>query len=159
MTSSWTLQSGLCVYACWWSNTFDPHKNFKCRVVYSFKTHEVPYHDMISGPQTWFNLNGLRSFLDLLSCWNSGFIISYHDSWMSDYSLCLYLLFHVHGHPVNSPRKGQWRGALMFSLICAWINAWVNNRETGDLRRHWADYDVSVMSQWNSSQETVTEHQ
>ena len=24
--------------------------------------------------------------------------------------------------PVNSPHKGQWRGALMFSLICVWIN-------------------------------------
>ena len=23
--------------------------------------------------------------------------------------------------PVNSPHKGQWRGALMFSVICAWI--------------------------------------
>ena len=29
--------------------------------------------------------------------------------------------------PVNSPHKGRWRGALMFSLICAWINGWVNN--------------------------------
>ena len=47
--------------------------------------------------------------------------------------------------PVNSPHKGQWRGALMFSLICAWINGWVNNREAGDLRRHRADYDVIVM--------------
>ena len=36
--------------------------------------------------------------------------------------------------PVNSPHKGQWRGALMFSLISAWINGWVNNREAGDLR-------------------------
>ena len=34
--------------------------------------------------------------------------------------------------PVNSPHKGQWRGALMFSLICVWINGWVNNREAGD---------------------------
>ena len=29
--------------------------------------------------------------------------------------------------PVNSRHKGQWCGALMFSLICAWINGWVNN--------------------------------
>ena len=36
--------------------------------------------------------------------------------------------------PVNSPHKGQWRGALMFSLICVWINGWVNDREAGDLR-------------------------
>ena len=51
----------------------------------------------------------------------------------------------LHRSPVNSPHKGQWRGALMFSLICAWINGWVNNREAGDLRCHLADYDVTVM--------------
>ena len=51
-----------------------------------------------------------------------------------------------HRSPVNSPHKGQWRRALMFSLICAWINGWVNNREAGDLRRHRANYDVIVMS-------------
>ena len=38
----------------------------------------------------------------------------------------------IHRSPVNSPHKGQWRGALMFSLICVWINGWVNNREAGD---------------------------
>ena len=47
--------------------------------------------------------------------------------------------------PVDSPHKGQWRGALMFSLICVWINGWVNNREAGDLRRYRAHYDVIVM--------------
>ena len=47
----------------------------------------------------------------------------------------------------NSPaHKGQWRGALMFSLICTWINSWVNNPEAGDLRRHRTHCDVSVMS-------------
>ena len=43
------------------------------------------------------------------------------------------------------PRKGQWRGAWMISLICTRINGWVNNREAGDLRRHHAQYDVTVM--------------
>ena len=47
--------------------------------------------------------------------------------------------------PVNSPHKGQWRGALMFSLICVWINGWVNNREAGDLRRYRGHHDVTVM--------------
>ena len=47
--------------------------------------------------------------------------------------------------PVNSPHKGQWRGALMFTLICARINGWVNNREAGDLRRYRPHYDVIVM--------------
>ena len=46
---------------------------------------------------------------------------------------------------VNSPHKGQWRGALMFSWICTWINGWVNNREAGDLRRYRVHYDVIVM--------------
>ena len=32
-----------------------------------------------------------------------------------------------------------------FSLICVWINGWVNNREAGDLRRYRAHYDVTVM--------------
>ena len=45
----------------------------------------------------------------------------------------------------NSPHKGQWRRALMFSLICARRNSWVNNGEAGDLRRHLAHYDVTVM--------------
>ena len=47
--------------------------------------------------------------------------------------------------PVNSPHKSQWCGALMFSLIYAWINSWVNNREAGDFRRHHAHYDVILM--------------
>ena len=47
--------------------------------------------------------------------------------------------------PVNSPHKGQWRGALMFSVICAWINDRVTNREAGDLRRRHGHYDVNVM--------------
>ena len=52
----------------------------------------------------------------------------------------------IHRSPVNFPHKGQWRGALMFSLIRAWLNGWVNNRQAGYLRRHRAHYDVTVMS-------------
>ena len=52
----------------------------------------------------------------------------------------------IHRSPVNSPHIGQWRGALMFSLIYVWINGWVNNREAGDLRRLRAHYDVTVMN-------------
>ena len=55
----------------------------------------------------------------------------------------------IHRSPVNFPHKGQWRGALMFSMICAWINGWVNNGEAGHLKCHRAHYDVTVMwSQW-----------
>ena len=51
----------------------------------------------------------------------------------------------IHRSSENFPHKVQRRGALMFSLICAWINVWVNNREAGDLRRHRVHYDVIVM--------------
>ena len=64
----------------------------------------------------------------------------------------------IHRSPVNSPHKGQWRGALIFSLICGWINGWVNNREAGDLRCHRAHYDVTVMTQrrWDAAQRWCT---
>ena len=51
----------------------------------------------------------------------------------------------IHWSPVNSPHKGQWRGALIFSLICVWTNGWVNYRGAGDLRRHSVHYDLIVM--------------
>ena len=59
------------------------------------------------------------------------------DIWSLNYIYILYIL--------NSPHKGQWRGGLMFSLICAWIHGWVNNRDIGHLGRHRAHYDVIVM--------------
>ena len=55
----------------------------------------------------------------------------------------------THRSPVNSQHKGQWRGALMFSLICAWKNAWVSNREAADLRCYRAHHDVTVMNTKN----------
>ena len=63
-------------------------------------------------------------------------------------------IFRVTGHlcgeftgprSVISSHKGQWCGALVYSLICVWINGWVNTREAGDLRDHRANYDVIVM--------------
>ena len=51
----------------------------------------------------------------------------------------------IHRSPVNSPHKGQWPSALMVSLICVWINGWVNNRGAGDLICYDAPYDVIVM--------------
>ena len=51
----------------------------------------------------------------------------------------------IHWSPVNSPHKCQWHGALMFTLICVWMNDWVNNRQAGDLRGYRSHYDVIVM--------------
>ena len=51
----------------------------------------------------------------------------------------------IHQPLVDSAHKGQWRGALMLSLIYTWRNDWANSRDGGDLRRHRACYDDTVM--------------
>ena len=50
----------------------------------------------------------------------------------------------LHTH-ARTPLKGRRRGTWLFSLICTWINGWVNNHKAGDLRRHSAHYSVTVM--------------
>ena len=66
----------------------------------------------------------------------------------------------IHRSPVNSPHKGQWRGALMFTLICARINGWVKNREAGDLRRYrpplWRHHNVPHISQWRFPHDIIS---
>ena len=51
----------------------------------------------------------------------------------------------IHRSPMNSPHKGQWCGASMFSFICPRTNVWVNNWDAGDLTRHSAHYRVTFM--------------
>ena len=65
---------------------------------------------------------------------------------MERFSALLVLFAGTHRSPVNSPHKGQWRGAFMFSLICVWINGWVNNRDAGDLKRYCAHYDDTALT-------------
>ena len=48
-----------------------------------------------------------------------------------------------HRSPMDSPHKGKWRGAFIFSLICAWTNGWVNNQDAGDLR-HRTHFNATV---------------
>ena len=73
--------------------------------------------------------------------------VGYHDDVMKWKHFPRYWPFvrGIRRSPGNSPHKGQWRGALKFYLICAWINVWVNNRVAGDLRHHRGHYDVIVM--------------
>ena len=51
----------------------------------------------------------------------------------------------IHRSLVNSLHKGQWCGALRFSLICTWTNIWATNGDAGDLRTDRTHYDVIVM--------------
>ena len=80
-----------------------------------------------------------------LFCWSLDILASRWRHQMETFPRNWPFVRGIHRSPVNSPHKGQWRGALMFSLICVWINDWVDNREAGDLRRYCAHYDVIVM--------------
>ena len=99
--------------------------------------------------QTFFSAPFISQFCQI--CQNNSYLLTItntfgrrHRTWwrhqMETFSALLALC------AVNSPHKSQWRGALMFSSICAWINDWVNNQEAGDLRHHRSHYDVIVMA-------------
>ena len=76
---------------------------------------------------------------------------------METFSALLAFVRGSHRLPVNSPHKGQWRVALVFSLICAGTNGWANHRDAGNLRRRCANYDVTVMLCFLSSLQTMKE--
>ena len=104
--------------------------------------------DIKPGPTTW---------IQVLSQWK---IIYEVGVWINDVHLLLIIWWRhqmetfprywpfvrgIHRSPVNSPNKGQWHGALMFSVIRAETNGWANHRDAGDLRPHRANYDANVM--------------
>ena len=83
----------------------------------------------------------------LLICSGTSHIPNDHDDVIKskDFPCHWPFVLEIHWSPVNSPHKGQWRGVFVFSLIGAWTNGWINNRVVGDLIRHRAHYDVTVM--------------
>ena len=115
---------------------FLPHlpgtKELRRRVLLVCLFHEGWYHNVISRAPNFYDTS---RFLIFRFC---GSVLPWLRHQMATFSALLAR------SPVNSPHKGQWRGALMFSLIGVWTNAWVNNRDAGDLRRHRADYDVTI---------------
>ena len=91
-------------------------------------------------------LNLIRWAIYLTNLSQSGCIVTWWRHQMEKFTRYWPFVRVIHRSPVNSPHKGQWRGAFVFSLICARINSWVNNGEAGDLRRHRGHYDVIVMN-------------
>ena len=87
---------------------------------------------------TWFS-----TMTNMHSSWKRS--VSWWRHQIEIFSVLLALCGGIRQSPVNSPHKGQWHEALMFSLICAWTNVWANNRDAGDLKRHCTHYDVTVI--------------
>ena len=86
----------------------------------------------------WLDAN-FRSWLIVI--YNS---ITWWRHQMETFSALMGLSEGIHRSPVDSPHRGQWRGALMFSLMCAWRNGWPNHRDASNLIRHSAHCDVTL---------------
>ena len=65
----------------------------------------------------------------------------------------------IHRTPMNSPHKGQWRSALMFSMICAWTNGWANHWNASDLSHQHAHYDVTAMKTYTAVPDVVDDEE
>ena len=113
--------------------------------------------------QTFAEASTSQTFREILSvieykvfCWTKGESNSlvFRETW-KNFPRYWPFVRGIDQLPVNSDHKGQWRGALMFSLICAWTTGWVYNRDTGDLRRHSVHYDVTVMRRHTGVTTTV----
>ena len=80
---------------------------------------------------------------------------------METFTVSLAFVRGIHRLPKNSPNKDQWRGALMFSLICVWINGWVNIRDAaffqaqikGPVTRRMFSFDDVIMMTHNTATE------
>ena len=123
-----------CLFTCYFPEHTPPWKTILYDYTQSTSCHGVPY------------ITSATKYPPRRYVTDSGFTWS-HDDVIKWKHFPRYWPFvpGIHRSPMNSPQKGQWRGALMFSLICVWINGWVNSGEAGDLRRHRAHYGVTVM--------------
>ena len=111
---------------------------------HSFSTHEQMF---LWKCQSFWD----RKCLDLRGTRTPNLLLTYcdiHDDVIKwkHFPRCWPFYGGIHWSLVNSPHKGKWHRALMFSLICVCINGWVNNFMAGDLRCNCAHYDVIVMS-------------
>ena len=66
----------------------------------------------------------------------------------------------IHRSPVNSPHKGQWCRALMFTLICA-LNKWLSKQSWGwwfetPLRPLWRHCNVIPVCGWLSNSKALS---
>ena len=101
----------------------------------------------------WNSIKGLIPFLEES-------VVTMRNAWWRHQIETFFALLAICGG--NSPVTGKshaqrpvTRSFDVFFLICAWINGWINNRETGDLRRHRVHYDVIVMARGRMQQRSL----
>ena len=101
--------------------------------------------------QIWFGLAGIilpsnQQANLIIFVQAPGFNVSWWRHQMETFFALLALC--AGNSPVTDefPSQGPVTRCSDIFFICPWISVGVNNRGVGDLRRHWAHYDVNVMS-------------
>ena len=108
-----------------------PNEHYGCLAVPAMKWHDcmdnVPYSPFICEYGIkWAQAYGILTTVCPMRFVTNFMIFSWWRHQMEIFSTLLASCTGIHRSPVNSPVNGQWRGALMFSLICTWTNGWVN---------------------------------
>ena len=97
----------------------------------------------------------------------SRYHLSYHPVgtlntwWCHQMQIFSALLAILRGNPSVTgrfPSQSQWRGALMFSLMCVWTNVWENSRDAFDLRSHGTHCDVTVTNRGVSAKDRLSKY-
>ena len=141
---SLSIYSLICLSYCLWHMVHEFKCDIRCFVLHGIEMHVMHVISIILMPITivqWRNPEG-HGYMYISLQQNPR-----KSWWRHQMEILFALLAHCDGNLcfIGEFPAGQWHEALMFSLICAWINGSVNNREAGDLRRHRAHYDVIVM--------------
>ena len=136
----------VCIIQEWFSKHLNHGHTFM--YLFAFLNSLTPAFALLSANTSWAQVKPNWGNIN----WLTTILISSSSPWFHDdvikwkhFPRYWPFVWGIHRSPVNSPHKGQWRGALMFSLIYVWINGSINNGEAGDLRRHRAHYEVTVL--------------
>ena len=110
------------------------HDNFRCSQWRKCQNCEIPLIHICMNSETVSNKSSPSN-----SWWS-------HQ--METFSAILAICAGIHQGPLAQRPVTR---SFDVSLICAWLKGWVNNREAGDLIRHRAHYDFTVMMNTNRS--------
>ena len=83
-----------------------------------------------AGIYTWYS-SAYFEYYSLCELGKCGIPNAWWRHQMETFSALLTFVRGIHRSPVNSPHESQWRGALMFYLVCDWAIGWVNNEYFG----------------------------
>ena len=103
-----------------------------CRILW-WSLYQNLNRKIASDMDTWMVIHDIISFMFVVTTWLARQISLFLCRKKSNTSHVMMTstngsIFRVTGPLCGEfPHKGQWRGAIMFSFICAWINRWVKS--------------------------------